>query len=77
MKLLIASSLCLTSALAFTNPVANTQSARTSTIVLNNDLWGQPPEKQQGDNAQKSQSLPFAPRPKLLDGTLAGDVGFE
>jgi hypothetical protein len=78
MKFLIASSLCLTSALAFTNPVANTHTtARTSTIVLNNDLWGQPPEKQQGDNAQKSQALPFAPRPKLLDGTLAGDVGFE
>jgi hypothetical protein len=77
MKLLIASSLFLTSALAFTNPVANTRSARISTIVLNNDLWGQPPEKQQGDNAQKSRALPFAPRPKLLDGTLAGDVGFE
>lgn len=24
-----------------------------------------------------SQALPFAPRPKLLDGTLAGDVGFD
>ena len=24
-----------------------------------------------------SKSLPFAPRPKLLDGKLAGDVGFD
>merc|ERR1712232_1358051 len=24
-----------------------------------------------------SKALPFAPRPKLLDGTLAGDVGFD
>ena len=26
---------------------------------------------------EKSQALPFAPRPKLLDGTLPGDVGFD
>jgi hypothetical protein len=24
-----------------------------------------------------SKAIPFVPRPKLLDGTLAGDVGFE
>ena len=24
-----------------------------------------------------SQALPFAPRPKLLDGTLPGDAGFD
>lgn len=24
-----------------------------------------------------SQALPFAPRPKLLDGKMAGDVGFD
>ena len=29
------------------------------------------------DDGEKSKALPFAPRPKLLDGTLAGDVGFE
>ena len=29
------------------------------------------------DEGEKSKALPFAPRPKLLDGTLAGDVGFE
>lgn len=26
---------------------------------------------------EMSKALPFVPRPKLLDGTLAGDVGFE
>lgn len=46
-------------------------------MVLNNDLWGQPPEKEGESKTQKSKALPFAPRPKLLDGTLAGDVGFE
>jgi hypothetical protein len=25
----------------------------------------------------KSKALPFAPRPALLDGTLAGDNGFD
>ena len=32
-------------------------------------------------NAEKddkmSQALPFAPRPKMLDGSMPGDVGFE
>merc|ERR1711966_545331 len=29
------------------------------------------------EDQDMSQALPFAPRPKLLDGTLAGDVGFD
>lgn len=29
------------------------------------------------DNKEMSKSLPFAPRPKLLDGSLPGDVGFD
>jgi len=29
------------------------------------------------DDKDMSQALPFAPRPKLLDGTMAGDVGFD
>lgn len=29
------------------------------------------------DNSEKSQALPFLPRPKLLDGSLPGDVGFD
>ena len=40
---------------------------------LNNDLWGTPSD---GDK-EMSKALPFATRPKLLDGTLAGDAGFE
>ena len=27
--------------------------------------------------SEMSQALPFAPRPKLLDGTLPGDAGFD
>mmetsp|Transcript_26149 Transcript_26149/g.39575 ORF Transcript_26149/g.39575 Transcript_26149/m.39575 type:complete len:232 (+) Transcript_26149:140-835(+) len=34
-------------------------------------------ENEGGDNKDMSQALPFAPRPKLLDGSLAGDVGFD
>lgn len=40
---------------------------------LNNDLWGAPSD---GDK-EMSKALPFVERPKLLDGTMAGDVGFE
>jgi len=29
------------------------------------------------DGNDMSEALPFAPRPKLLDGTMAGDVGFD
>lgn len=39
------------------------------------NLWGEPTQKD--GESDKSKALPFAPRPKLLDGTLAGDVGFE
>ena len=47
-----------------------------SNTQLYNDLWGEPPNKE-GETKDMSKSLPFAPRPKLLDGTLPGDVGFE
>ena len=40
------------------------------------NLWGDAPMKD-GENKEMSQAIPFVPRPKLLDGTLAGDVGFE
>jgi hypothetical protein len=47
-------------------------SARTETML---NLWGEPTQKSgEGD---MSKSLPFASRPKLLDGSLAGDVGFD
>lgn len=48
------------------------QNSRTQTS-LNNDLWGQPPS----DGKEKSKALPFANRPKLLDGSMPGDVGFD
>lgn len=47
---------------------------RTQTVQLS--LWGEP-SKKEGEGGDMSQSLPFAPRPKLLDGTMAGDVGFD
>ena len=52
-------------------PVSSTRSRQTTS--LNNDLWGAPSD---GDQ-EMSKALPFIPRPKLLDGTLAGDAGFE
>eukprot|EP00529_Nitzschia_sp_RCC80_P001442 CAMPEP_0113452300 /NCGR_PEP_ID=MMETSP0014_2-20120614/6776_1 /TAXON_ID=2857 /ORGANISM="Nitzschia sp." /LENGTH=237 /DNA_ID=CAMNT_0000343669 /DNA_START=113 /DNA_END=826 /DNA_ORIENTATION=- /assembly_acc=CAM_ASM_000159 len=61
------------SATAFAPP-ASQHTATTTTTALN--LWGEPTEKD-GEAGQKSQALPFAPRPKLLDGSLAADVGFD
>ena len=58
------------SATAFAPPA----SQQTKTTALN--LWGEPTEKD-GEAGDKSKALPFAPRPKLLDGSLAADVGFE
>ena len=52
------------SATAFTSINKSTQ--RTQTVRLS--------EKKDGE---MSQALPFAQRPKILDGTMAGDVGFE
>jgi len=46
---------------------------RTNSVELS--LWGEPTQKD--GESDKSPALPFAPRPKLLDGTLAGDVGFD
>jgi hypothetical protein len=60
--------------LGLTSAFAPSQNvARTSQTQLN--LWGEPTQKD-GEN-NMSKSLPFSPRPKLLDGTLAGDVGFD
>lgn len=38
----------------------------------NDDLWGKSP-----DEKDMSTALPFVARPKLLDGSLPGDVGFD
>jgi hypothetical protein len=63
----------LGSAAAFA-PTSQNMAVRTNTVSMN--LWGEPNQKD-GESGEKSQALPFSPRPKLLDGTLAGDVGFE
>jgi hypothetical protein len=54
-----------------------TKATRSKETFLRNDLWGEPPQKDGENNKDMSKAIPFVPRPKLLDGTLAGDVGFE
>lgn len=69
MKLTIATAL-LASATAFVPQTRNS----VQTTALANDLFNgddKPTKK------EMSKALPFVPRPKLLDGTLAGDVGFD
>jgi len=65
----------LTSASAF----APAQVGRCNTAIKaendNGDLWGNPTKKDGDDDM--SIALPFVPRPKLLDGSFPGDVGFE
>jgi hypothetical protein len=64
---------------AFVQPttISKVVSQSESSTQLQNDLWGEPPQKSGEDGVEKSKALPFAARPKLLDGTLPGDVGFE
>lgn len=70
MKLTIAASLMgMTAAFA---PLGSTVTRAETKL----NLWGEPTQKD-GESGDKSKALPFAPRPKLLDGSLAGDVGFE
>lgn len=77
MKFALACLLLLTStAAAFAPSKLPHTASSTTTTTLHNDLWGEPPEKE-GESKEMSQALPFAPRPKLLDGTLAADAGFE
>jgi len=66
--------LVIGSAMAFTSNNNNNLAKRTKTVHLS--LWGEPSEKD-GEGGDMSQALPFAARPKLLDGTMAGDVGFD
>jgi hypothetical protein len=55
-------------------PVSQT-SVRKATHLAD-DLFGEK-SKESGKKSEMSQALPFAARPKILDGTMAGDVGFE
>lgn len=64
MKIAIATLLFGSSA-AFA-PSSQQSGAARSTTALNAD-----------NNKEMSKSLPFLPRPKLLDGTMPGDVGFD
>lgn len=47
---------------------SNKSAQRTQSVQLS--MFGEPDENM-------SKALPFATKPKLLDGTLAGDVGFD
>lgn len=53
------------------------QSQQRSKTSIANDLFDGNDEEKVSDKKEMSKALPFVPRPKLLDGTLAGDVGFE
>lgn len=66
------SSLLVASAAAFA-PVSQTAGSRQATHLAD-DLFSQGPG---GNKNEMSKALPFAPRPKILDGSMAGDVGFE
>jgi hypothetical protein len=53
--------------------VPSSSTVRSSSRLAAGDLWEPEPIKK----PEMSQALPFIQRPKMLDGTLAGDVGFE
>jgi len=44
------------------------------TLALRNDLFSDPSG---GEKKEMSKALPFITKPKILDGSLAGDAGFE
>lgn len=69
---LAATTLLAASASAFV-PQQQRTSVQTTT-ALNNDMFD---GDDKDSKKEMSQALPFVPRPKLLDGTLPGDVGFE
>ena len=45
------------------------------TTALADDLFSE--KEPSSTTKQMSKALPFVARPKILDGTLAGDAGFE
>jgi hypothetical protein len=74
MKLSLAiTSLVVTSVTAFT-PALNNVVTRPQTSSL---AMSEPERDNMQDSNEMSKALPFVKRPKMLDGTLAGDVGFE
>ena len=74
MKLSFAiTSLVATSVTAFAPAVTNNV-VRSLTSAL---AMSEPERDNMQDSTEMSKALPFVKRPKMLDGTLAGDVGFE
>jgi hypothetical protein len=54
---------------------APTPTNKRTSVVVNNDLWG--PDGDKKKDGEMSKALPFVTRPKMLDGALPGDAGFE
>lgn len=68
----------LSSAAAFAPALSRgvfSTTARTTSRLYEGGMWDEPPKA--GPGVEMSKALPFAPRPKILDGSLPGDVGFE
>ncbi|CAM9167407.1 unnamed protein product [Discosporangium mesarthrocarpum] len=63
--LVIATALCATAS-AFVAPVPNMRPVAATSTQLS-----------MSTPAAKSKSIPFMPQPEALDGTMAGDVGFD
>lgn len=59
------------SAMAFA-PQLSTKSSTSLNAVMPERKWND-----MVDKTQRSKAVPFLPRPKALDGSLAGDVGFD
>jgi hypothetical protein len=53
------------------------KSSPPSTSQLANDLWNSNDDEGKGKTKDMSKALPFVPRPKILDGSLPADAGFE
>ena len=66
----------LVGASAFAPSVSNMARQTTSLAMSDGDdfFGGEPSD---GKKNEMSKALPFVPRPKILDGSLAGDAGFE
>merc|ERR1719162_1492730 len=70
MKSIIATSILVGSATAFTTNAPSNNDAALK--AMPDRMWDQ-----MVDKTERSAALPFLPRPAALDGTLAGDVGFD
>ena len=66
----------LTSALVLA-PLAGAFTAPSAQKASNTALNAAPKKKKKGPAMIKSKSLPFAECPAALDGSMAGDVGFD